>query len=214
MPVPFFPDGVFAGAFLGTLGVILVTASVLDLRFMTIPKWLTVTALPLGLIFNAIRLGWLAAIGQPAGWFHADQAWLGTIDGLLFAVAGFFAGFGLFLILWLLGVAGGGDVKLFAAVGAWVGPYLAVAVLAVTLVILAGVVLWQTFWLVVTGGFHKLKRQRERKGVPVKPQRRLIAFALPLSIATGLVLAWALRNEFKPAPRATAVAQGESHVVR
>src|SRR5438270_8400 len=78
----------------------------------------------------------------------------GALDGLLFALAGFGLGFALFFVLWVLGACGGGDVKLFAALGAWVGPALAVGVLAGTVVVLAAAVAARAVWTLLTRGLQ------------------------------------------------------------
>ncbi|MCR9200884.1 MAG: A24 family peptidase [Planctomycetaceae bacterium] len=71
-----------------------------DLRQRKIFNWAT---LPMWL------LGWLYQIG----WF----GWPGLLNGGL----GCGTGFGLFFLLWTLKIAGGGDVKLMAALGVWLG---------------------------------------------------------------------------------------------
>ena len=81
-----------------TLSLILVTAAVTDLRWRRIPNWLTLPALPVGLIAQA-------AYGE------------GFLQGLLGALGGFAALF----VLFAIGAGGGGDVKLFTVVGSFVG---------------------------------------------------------------------------------------------
>jgi prepilin peptidase CpaA len=85
-----------AGAFV-LLGAALVT----DLRSMMIPNWLTLFALPLGAMTH---LAW--------------DSWA----GLYFSVLGAACGAGILLVLYLMRAVGAGDVKLFAALGAWLGP--------------------------------------------------------------------------------------------
>ncbi|MFN8059261.1 MAG: A24 family peptidase [Vicinamibacterales bacterium] len=82
------------------LGVAL-AAAVVDLRSRRIPNALTVTAAVLG-------LAWQAATG-------------GT-SGLVGSAAGVAIGGAVFFPIFALGGLGGGDVKLMAALGAWVGP--------------------------------------------------------------------------------------------
>jgi len=84
------------------LTVLLVTAMCTDLRSSRIPNWLTFPAVGAALI---------------------SHAWLGGLQGALFSLAGLGAGLGLFLILYVTGSIGAGDVKLMAAVGAIMGPY-------------------------------------------------------------------------------------------
>jgi len=74
--------------------------AVKDFRGQRIPNWLTYSGLIAGLV---VRIG----LG---GWTELS----GGLAGMLFAG-------GIFLLLFLLGGMGGGDVKLMAAVGAWVG---------------------------------------------------------------------------------------------
>lgn len=73
-----------------------------DFRSRIIPNKLTLPAICLGLILNTAGNGW---------------------QGLLFACAGFAAGFGLMLLPYLIGGMGAGDVKFMAALGALLGAY-------------------------------------------------------------------------------------------
>src|SRR5262249_6400200 len=132
----FFPGPAFAWVYFLVLMSLLAVASYTDLRRLTIPKWVSLTVLALGLVVNVVRGAWLGSAGL-AGWvLDGGGVGLGLLDGLLFALAGFALGFVLFFVLWLLGTVGGGDVKLFAALGAWIGPGLTVAVLAGTVLFL------------------------------------------------------------------------------
>ncbi len=79
------------------LGAALVT----DIRKMIIPNRLTMPALLLGAI--------------------AHLAWDGAA-GLRLSVLGSICGTGILLALYLMRAVGAGDVKLFAALGAWLGP--------------------------------------------------------------------------------------------
>jgi prepilin peptidase CpaA len=81
---------------------LLIGAAVYDVRYRKIPNWLTMSGIALGFAINF-------AIGPPEG-------------GVLFALKGFAAGFGLYLGLYVLRAMGAGDVKLMGAVGALVGP--------------------------------------------------------------------------------------------
>ena len=84
------------------LAVVLVTAIGTDLRSSRLPNWLTFPAMGFALL---------------------TQAWLGGLQGAIFSLVGLGAGLGLFLILYVSGSIGAGDVKLMAAVGAIMGPY-------------------------------------------------------------------------------------------
>jgi prepilin peptidase CpaA len=199
MQNPFFPGPVFAWLFLGVLMSLLAAASYTDLGRMVVPKRVTLTALAGGLGFNILRGALLGAQGITT-WIIPDAgAVLGACDGALFALAGFALGFVLFFALWMLGVCGGGDVKLFAALGAWVGPYLAISVLAVTLVVVMALMFARMLLhLVGRQGLRIPKAaalQAGRKNH--QPRRRVLGFSLPLAIATALVLFWIFRVDLQ-----------------
>src|SRR5205085_2702100 len=92
--------------------------------------------------------------------------------------------------LWMLGACGGGDVKMFAAVGAWIGWGNAFGVFAFTLIVVGGLIIGQAGTLALTGQWRKLQRRGPSKFQKdrAKPIKRLITFALPLTIATALWL--------------------------
>jgi prepilin peptidase CpaA len=79
----------------------LAVATVIDLRSQRIPNALTIPTALVALAYHLL--------------FQGPQ-------GLWFSFAGLGLGLGLMLAPFLCGVMGGGDVKLMAAVGAWVGP--------------------------------------------------------------------------------------------
>ena len=74
--------------------------AVKDVRGQRIPNWLTYSGLLAALVVRAGLGGWTGLKGGLAGMLFAG---------------------GIFFLLFLLGGMGGGDVKLMAAVGAWVG---------------------------------------------------------------------------------------------
>jgi prepilin peptidase CpaA len=81
--------------------LILGTAIASDLRWRTIPNWLTGPAIVVGLSLHTFMNQW---------------------TGLVFSLEGAALGLGLFLIIYVLGWMGAGDVKLYAAVGSFLGP--------------------------------------------------------------------------------------------
>jgi Flp pilus assembly protein protease CpaA len=201
MQVPFHPCSLFAWIYLGVLMSLLGVASYTDLGRMVVPKSVTLSALGLGFVFNLLR-GWMLGAKGLTTWVLGEGgAFLGAVDGLLFALAGFALGFALFFAMWILGICGGGDVKLFAALGAWVGPYLAVCVLSVTLVVVFALVFLGVVFKLVRGQgmkvFRTANRSRQAGKNEARPRRRVLGFSLPLTVATALVLLWAFRADFR-----------------
>lgn len=97
-----------------------------DLRTQRIPNWLT---------FSLI----LAGLGQS---FFASVRTVSPGASVL----GFICGFGLTYMLFVLGAQGGGDLKLMAGLGTWLGPGPTLAVFAVTSLIGMVIVLCQATW--------------------------------------------------------------------
>lgn len=81
--------------------IVLAIATYTDLRSRRIPNWLVLPFMAAGLITS----GWLH------GWHGLERSILGLILGAV-----------LFGILCWMGGMGMGDVKLCAAIGAWIGP--------------------------------------------------------------------------------------------
>ncbi len=100
----------------------LLIAAVIDVRERRIPNWLSLT-----LAFSGLAQSFLlASTVAPA------QAALGALIG-----------FGLCFVPFALGAMGGGDVKLMAAVGAWLGPWPVLAIFAVAAIVGMVIVLVQ-----------------------------------------------------------------------
>lgn len=104
-------DGMVEPGRWALLALVLAVATVSDLRTRRIPNLLTLAGCLAGLALGAIASG-------PAGLWLAGK-------GLMLA-------FALSLPFWLAGWLGAGDVKLLAAVGAFVGSGLVVEVLLAT----------------------------------------------------------------------------------
>lgn len=117
-----FPDPVFVWANAALLLAGLLVACWHDLRTLRVPKPVSLGLLAGGVLMNLVRGAWVGAKEGEAWTLGANGAAVGLADGFLFSLAGFAVGFGVFFVLWVFGVGGGGDVKLAAAVGTWVGP--------------------------------------------------------------------------------------------
>jgi len=151
-----------------TLIMVLVMAVVTDLRSSRIPNWLTFSAM---------------------GFALAEHAWLNGMHGVLFSLAGLGVGLGVFFLIYLAGGVGAGDVKLMAAIGAFVGVY---AVLSCA-------------WLaMVVGGVYAIAAMCYQWGLAAAGQRLVYAaygavlvggsawtreLALPFKLRYGLAIA-------------------------
>ena len=154
-------------------------AAVWDHRYRRIPNTLTLPVFLAGWVYQ--------------GSFHG---WSGVGQGAL----GFALGFGMLFILWLIGGGGGGDVKMMGALSVWLGFHLTllVVILSTTLVV-AGTFAAVLFGL-LRGGLRRELEQRVAAGrsltgggsAPAVPQRRIMAYAIPVFVATWLVLIWKL----------------------
>jgi prepilin peptidase CpaA len=152
-------------------------AAVVDYRTKKIPNWLTVPTAILGLAYNSLAPGGLGPVA---------------------ALAGFAIGFGLLLLPWILGGGGMGDVKMLAALGAWLGPLLilitfglgtVLAAVGATLVIAtstmsSGIVATQERYIRPGNG------GAATAGQPPRKVRRVLPFAVPVAISTWIVLGW------------------------
>jgi prepilin peptidase CpaA len=90
--------------------IVIAVATFTDLRSRRIPNWLVFPYLIAGIVVSPLRHDWHGN-SHGFGWHGLGQS---------------LAGFGLGLLIngipFLMGWTGGGDVKLCAAIGAWVGP--------------------------------------------------------------------------------------------
>ena len=151
------------------------TGAAIDLRVRRVPNALTLTLATAGVALAATGLGRL---------------------GVAAAVAGWWAGLAIMLPGYLLGATGAGDVKLMAAVGAFVGPegalwaflYTAIAggVIALLVAVMRGRLqrtLDETMWLVLSRGANKttIEDPQANNRFPYAP-----------AIAIGAVLAAAI----------------------
>ncbi|OMF38909.1 hypothetical protein BK133_00710 [Paenibacillus sp. FSL H8-0548] len=89
-------------------GLFLAIAFIVDIRKQIIPNWLTAASFAAAIVYHAV---------------------LGGMEGITAALIGAAAGFFPLLLLHLAKGIGAGDVKLFAALGAWLGVWTVLQVL-------------------------------------------------------------------------------------
>lgn len=158
-------------------------AAFTDLRTRKIPNKLTIPAFLLGVAYQLA--------------FHHE------FPELYDAAKGFVIGFGALFVLWLIGGGGGGDAKLMGAVSVWLGFKLTFAVLILSTVFVGigtcAVIVYSTFkrgaartkdkYVATTFGGKK-DGSSKVEAIPDRQKRRIMTYALPVALATWMVLAW------------------------
>jgi prepilin peptidase CpaA len=167
-------------------------AALTDLRKFKVHNVLTLPLLLSGLVYHSVVAGL-----SDAGW----------TAGLLNSLLGVLSGAGILLLCYLIGGMGAGDVKLMAALGAWLGvPFtfyvfvassLAAGLYAVVLIVACGRLreTWvnlQIIWHRVTAvGRHLGAEDRIESEVNrADRRRRIIPFAAMVAVGVILVSAW------------------------
>jgi prepilin peptidase CpaA len=144
-------------------GGIGIAACVDDLRRRQIANWIPVTAFAGGVALQTAQHGW-AGLGA---------ALLGTVTGA-----------GVFLIFYLLGGMGGGDVKLMAGFGALLGAKR----LLIAALWTAGCGGLMALAVIAAGTMQELWRQRRTPGEASRPGRRAETIPYAPAIAAGVWL--------------------------
>jgi prepilin peptidase CpaA len=183
--------------FIGAVVVFTLTAAVTDFRTKKIPNRLTVPAFAAALVYHG-------AVGAWTG------GWGGFGAALLTSLGGFGVGFGILLLLWLIGGGGAGDVKLMGAIGAWLGPWNTLVVFFVSTIFV--IVMSAAFlgYQLIAKGMTKTKSRymsaegnaKSSRGLSAedaatnrKVRRRLLPFGVPVALATWVVLVWSFREQ-------------------
>ena len=175
--VPFAPLEIQA-----VLAALVITAAVYDLRFRRIPNWLNLSGVLLGLGLNTHRSG---------------------MQGLRMAAFGLLLAFFVNLLFYVIHALGAGDVKLFAAIGALIGPdgWIAIfilsalvgGVLAVILIVVKRRVrktLWNLMFLAGELAHFRAPYLR-REELDVKSEKAMrLPRAVSIALGTLVYLAW------------------------
>src|SRR5271166_4439378 len=159
--------------------ILAVVAAIMDLRQHRIPNWLTYPGIVLGFICRGALLGW---------------------KGLATALAGCLLAGAVMFLFFMVRAMGAGDVKIMAAIGAFVGPSHAVEVLLATAIcggILAiGYALYRKRMVTTLKNLASVLRFHAWAGVQAHPEVNLdnpAALRMPygLAIALGTLYAFA-----------------------
>ncbi len=175
----------------GVTSVVALVAAVIDFRRFRVPNVLTFPLCLSGLLFHTIVHGWA---------------------GLQYSAAGIGLGILALIVFYIVGVMGAGDVKLLAAVGAWIGPVNTLYVFCVaglaagvhSLVVLGSqsrlreipLILQVTFFQLITLGRHMAGSESASLGAAVERSDRtryVMPFAVMIAIGVLAVAVWGWR---------------------
>jgi prepilin peptidase CpaA len=165
--------------FIVVVALYVTAAAYTDFRMQRIPNYLTFPTAIAGLVCTS-ACQWLPIPGYPD--------FFTPLNCLL----GFALGFAIFFIPFLLGGGGSGDLKLVAALGAWLGWFWLLFALAISLVFAMALtfVVWIT-GLSGSGGKVKIfanRTETPRAGKPKARRRNAVPFAIPVALGTWCVL--------------------------
>lgn len=160
------------------VGALLALACIADVRTRRIPNALTLSAAGAAVLFHAVTGGWSAAGWSAGGWL------VGAI---------------LFFPIFALRGMGAGDVKLLAAVGAWLGPVQVVIAAVMTSVaggvLAVAVALMHGYLTTAVRNIRTLLTHWRVMGVQPLPEVTLegtrgprLAYAVPVAIGTMVTL--------------------------
>jgi prepilin peptidase CpaA len=159
-------------------------AAIIDFRTRRIPNWLTFS----------VALGGLAASFVSGSAIAPLASFLGLMLGL-----------GIMLPQYALGALRGGDVKVMAAIGAWVGPTPIFAIFIIQAVVGMVIVLVQCAWqgrlrtlftnsaVLVIHAAHSGDlglRNLEETGKSCRSVEKPLPYAVPVMVASLILLLW------------------------
>jgi prepilin peptidase CpaA len=176
-------DSVAANWPIWLVSVVMIIAAIIDGMILKVPNWLT---------FPFILCGWAHGMIQ-AGWPGLGASLAGTAVGLM-----------LLLVVRAVGGMGGGDVKLLAGLGAWVGVSSVWWAFVVTtfvgalmaLVMIAASGQWKKHYYMTRQILHEWKTIRNPEKLfeiakERKPSMHLLPYGIPMAIGSILYFAYA-----------------------
>jgi prepilin peptidase CpaA len=162
----------------GFVALYVLVAAVWDLRTRQIPNWLTGGGLIAGLAFHTV-VGYLDG-GMQNACTHLGWALLGGATG-----------FGILFLMWLTGSGGGGDVKLMAALGAWLGARHTLYLFLLSALFAIPLALTAALFVGLRNRRNELPRNDEITTDTVAKNnnsRGLVPYAVPVALGAWVVL--------------------------
>jgi prepilin peptidase CpaA len=170
------------------VSVFAIVAAYIDGKELRVPNKITLPMIVAGWVWSSIAYG---MAGQ--GWYY----------GLMWSFAGTAVGLATLLPAYSVGGMGAGDVKMMAAIGAWVHPTITFyafcvsaivgAILAVIMVVAAGEGKkhYNQFWYILNE-IMTIKNPETLAEIATerKSSMRLLPYGIPLAIGTVLFFAW------------------------
>jgi prepilin peptidase CpaA len=159
------------------VGGVVTAAAIIDYREHRIPNYLTIPAALIGFLYSFLN------------------GWIGPASSL----AGLLVGFSLLILPWILGGGGMGDVKLLAALGAWMGPIYILFIFAGAAMFASLMAIGIMIYTAITEGVGASKERylataggtANTSGVR-KKMKRVVPFAVPIAMSSWILLAWLL----------------------
>jgi prepilin peptidase CpaA len=148
--------------------VIVLTASFYDYRWRRIPNFITLPSMVIGLMLHGIDGGW---------------------NGLSYSLWGLTLGICVFLVLYLLGGIGAGDVKLMGSIGAFLGADLILSVFILT-VLVGGFM--ASYKMVINGSLKQMKTRLISLSIRKNnydPLKDTIPYGIAIAISTLITMA-------------------------
>ena len=189
-----FPNTTFGLTFSTLLLAMLAVVSWIDLKTLRIPKALTLGILTSGIVVSVVRGAWRGFQGEPVWLWSTTSAFPGGMEAFLFAICGVLVGFALFFGLWVGGVLGGGDVKLVAATGAWLGPWGILLAVFCSLPVFSVMGVGRIAYELSKGIMPSLAPRARPAKVDGKLVRNRISYSLSFTLGVELVLLYLQRH--------------------
>ncbi|MDO6448213.1 A24 family peptidase [Oceanobacillus profundus] len=157
------------------LFLFIIIAFLWDIRIQKIPNWLTAGGMLLAFILHLITNG---------------------IDGFLFSVFGLIVATVVCLVLYGFKAIGAGDVKLFAAIGGFVGIQIVLYILMYSIVcggvigILLLIITRTKLYILYNKGILFLNRKWDKQFAIIDKESKIISFPFMYAVLPGVILTY------------------------